>query len=139
MADTELLERLRSVPLFEGLSDRELRDVLARTRVVEHPAGGEIVEEGHGAAGFHLILDGNAAVLRRGEVRSTLGPGEYFGEISLIDGKPRSATVRSETVVRTLSLPAWSFGPLLDAHPSMARKLLIGLCQHVRAADSPAH
>jgi CRP-like cAMP-binding protein len=138
MADTELLGRLRSVPLFEGLSDRELSDVLARARVVEHRASSEIVEEGHGAAGFHLILEGSATVVQRGEVRGTLGPGQYFGEISLIDGKPRSATIRANEAVRTLSLPAWNFSPLLDAHPSMARKLLVGLCQHLRAIESSA-
>ena len=136
MAGAELLERLRSVPLFEGLSDRELRDVLARARVVEHPADGEIVEEGRGGAGFHLILDGTASVVRGGQVRGTLGPGDYFGEISLIDGKPRSATIRAQSEVKTLSVPAWNFMPLLDAHPSMARKLLVGLCQHVRAMES---
>lgn len=136
MTDPELLERLRSVPLFEGLSDRELRDVLSRARVVEHREGGEIVEEGRGAAGFHLILDGEATVLRGGHARGALHAGDYFGEISLIDGKPRSATIRANGPVRTLSLPAWNFMPLLDAHPSMARKLLIGLCQHLRAMEA---
>lgn len=138
MADKELVDRLRSVPLFEGLSDKELADVLARSRTVEHRAGAEIVEEGHGAAGFHLILDGTATVVRGGVVRGKIGPGNYFGEISLLDGKPRSATIKTDTEVRTLSLPAWNFGPLLDAHPSMARKLLLGLCQHLRAMESAA-
>lgn len=136
MADKEMLERLRSVPLFEGLSDNELKDVLSRARVVEHEGDGEILEEGQGAAGFHLILEGKVAVLQNGGIRRTLGPGDYFGEISLIDGKPRSATVRTEGPVRTLSLAAWNFAPLLDAHPSMARKLLIGLCEHLRAAEA---
>jgi CRP-like cAMP-binding protein len=138
MANKEMLDRLRSVPLFEGLSDRELTDVLSRSREVEHRAGSEIVEEGHGAAGFHLILDGTATVVRGGIVRGKLGPGSYFGEISLIDGKPRTATIRTDTAVRTLSVPAWGFGSLLDAHPSMARKLLLGLCQHLRAMESSA-
>jgi CRP/FNR family transcriptional regulator, cyclic AMP receptor protein len=136
VADKDMLERLRSVPLFEGLSDKELRDVLGRTRVVEHDGGDEILEEGHGAVGFHLILDGTVTVLQGGGVRRTLGPGDYFGEISMIDGKPRSATVRPDGTVRTLSLAAWNFGPLLDAHPSMARKLLLGLCGHLRAAEA---
>lgn len=136
MADKEMLERLRSVPLFEGLSDGELKDVLSRTRVVEHDDGGEILEEGQGAAGFHLVLEGKVTVLQHGGVRRTLGPGDYFGEISLIDGKPRSATVRPDGPVKTLSLAAWNFAPLLDAHPSMARKLLLGLCEHLRAAEA---
>jgi CRP-like cAMP-binding protein len=126
------------VALFEGLNDRELADVLARSREVEHRAGTEIVEEGQGAAGFHLILEGDVTVVRGGRTVGRLGRGDYFGEISLIDGKPRSATIKTDTAVRTLSLPAWNFGPLLDAHPTMARKLLLGLCRHLRAMESSA-
>lgn len=136
MASAELMDRLRAVPLFEGLSDRELKDVLARTREVEHAAGDEIMEEGRGGVGFHLILDGEATVVLRGGGTRTLAPGDYFGEISLIDGKPRSATVRADAPVRTLSLAAWNFEPLLDEHPTMARKLLLGLCGHIRAAEA---
>jgi cAMP-binding proteins - catabolite gene activator and regulatory subunit of cAMP-dependent protein kinases len=135
MADTDMLHKLRSVPLFAGLSDKELKDVLSRTMIVEHE-GGEIVEEGRGAVGFHLILDGTVTVLQGGSVRRTLGPGDYFGEISLIDGKPRSATVRPDGTVRTLSLAAWNFAPLLDAHPTMARTLLLGLCHQLRSAEA---
>lgn len=131
----EMLAHLRAVPLFAGLKDRQLRDVLERTREVEH-AGGEIVEEGQKGVGFHLILEGAATVLQNGEVRRTLGPGDYFGEISLIDGKPRSATIRPDGVVRTLSLAAWNFEPLLEKHPTMAHELLLGLCAHVREAEA---
>jgi CRP/FNR family cyclic AMP-dependent transcriptional regulator len=131
------LEQLRSVPLFAGLKDRELKDVLGRTREVEHSSG-EIVEEGAKGIGFHLILDGTASVVQHGEVRRTLGPGDYFGEISLIDGKPRSATIRPEGVVRTLSLAAWNFEPLLEKHPTLAHELLLGLCAHVREAEARA-
>jgi len=136
MADGDLLGRLRSVPLFEGLSDKELKDVLGQTRVIEHDADREIIEEGHGSAGFHLILEGSVTVLQNGGVRRTLGPGDYFGEISLIDGKPRSATIRTDAPVRTLSLTAWSFAPQLEAHPALARKMLLGLCGHLRAAEA---
>ena len=129
-----MIEKLRAVPLFAGLKDKELKDILGRTREVIHGAG-EIVEEGGRGVGFHLILDGKVAVLKNGEVRRELGPGDYFGEISLIDGKPRSATIRPDGTVRTLSLPAWSFASLLDAHPSLARELLVGLCGHLRAAE----
>ena len=131
------LEQLRSVPLFAGLKDRELKDVLGRTREVEHSSG-EIVEEGAKGIGFHLILEGAAVVVQHGEVRRTLGPGDYFGEISLIDGKPRSATIRPDGVVRTLSLAAWNFEPLLEKHPKLAHELLLGLCAHVREAEARA-
>ena len=130
----DMLAQLRAVPLFAGLKDKQLRDVLERTREVEH-AGGEIVEEGQKGVGFHLILDGTVTVLQGGEVRRTLGAGDYFGEISLIDGKPRSATIRPEGVVRTLSLAAWNFAPLIENNPTMAHELLLGLCAHVREAE----
>ena len=137
MSDDDRLARLRSVPLFAGLKDKQLKDILGRTREVEH-TGGEIVEEGSKGVGFHLILEGTATVLQHGEVRRTLGPGDYFGEISLIDGKPRSATIRPDGPVRTLSLAAWNFEPLLEKHPTLAHELLLGLCAHVREAESRA-
>jgi CRP-like cAMP-binding protein len=135
MTDSDMLERLRSVPLFAGLSDKQLKDVLGRTREVEH-TDQALIEEGHKGIGFHLILDGTVTVTQGGEVRRTLGPGEYFGEISLIDGKPRSATITPDGPLRTLSLAAWNFDPLLEAHPSLAREFLLGLCEHLRAAES---
>jgi CRP/FNR family transcriptional regulator, cyclic AMP receptor protein len=134
--DKELLERLKGVPMFDGLSDKELKDVLAQTRVIEHQAGHEIVEEGRGSAGFHLILDGQATVTQGSRTLRTLGPGDYFGEISVIDGKPRSASVTADTALRSLSLPAWKFEPLLDAHPALTRKVLLGLCATIRSIES---
>ncbi len=135
MSDDAMLAQLRSVPLFAGLKDKQLKDILGRTREVEH-TGGEIVEEGTKGVGFHLLLEGTCTVLQHGEVRRTLGPGDYFGEISLIDGKPRSATIRPEGTVRTLSLAAWNFQPLLEKQPTLAHELLLGLCAHVREAES---
>ena len=71
--NNDMLQRLRSVPLFEGMSDKELTEVLTQTRVVEHD-GGEIIEAGRGGAGFHLILDGTVTVLLGGGVRHALVP-----------------------------------------------------------------
>jgi CRP/FNR family cyclic AMP-dependent transcriptional regulator len=137
MAQDQRLERLRAVPLFAGLKDKELKDILGATRELDHPPG-EILEEGSGGVGFHLILDGTATVLQGGQVRRTLGPGDYFGEISLIDGKPRSATIRADGTLRTLSLTAWTFQPLLEKHPALNHELLLGLCAHVREAEARA-
>jgi CRP/FNR family cyclic AMP-dependent transcriptional regulator len=135
-ADKDLLERLKTVPLFQGLSDKELKDVLGQSRVVEHDQGHDIVEAGTGSVGFHLILDGQASVSQGSRTIGSLGPGDYFGEISVIDGKPRTATVTTTTPVRTLSLAAWKFQALLEAHPTLTRKILLGLCQTVRAVEA---
>jgi CRP-like cAMP-binding protein len=137
--DSELASRLKEVPLFAGLSDRELRDVVDHGKVVQHSKGHEIVREGHQTSvGFHLILDGQATVLRGENVRHRMGPGEHFGEISLLDGKPRSVTVRAEEPLRTFSITSWAFQPLLDAHPKMAHGLLLGLCAQIRAMEGTA-
>jgi CRP/FNR family transcriptional regulator, cyclic AMP receptor protein len=132
MGQREMHESIRSVPLFRELSDRELADVAGVAKTVDYPSGATVATEGEPGLGFHLILDGNAEVFVHGASRGVLGPGDYFGEISLLDGGPRSATVTTTTPVRTLSIISWDFGPLLDRHPHMARNLLVGLCAIIR-------
>lgn len=134
------IETLRGVALFQGLSKRELRAILEVAKEVEFAAGRRIVSEGKSGAGFHLILEGSAKVSARGRTFRRLGPGEYFGEISLIDGGPRTATVTAETGLRTLSLASWDFMPILERHSSIATKLLVEMCRRLRALESsPTH
>ncbi len=128
----DIRESVRSVPLFRELSDRELGEVVQVTKRVEYPAGATVATEGERGLGFHLILEGNAEVSVGGASRGVLGPGDYFGEISLLDGGPRSATVATTTPMQTLSIVSWDFGPLLDRHPAMTKKLLLGLCEIIR-------
>jgi CRP/FNR family transcriptional regulator, cyclic AMP receptor protein len=134
----DLLSLLGRVPLFEGLSRKELEAILRSSSEVEHEAGHNIVTEGGGAAGFHLMLAGEATVLQGGREKRTLGAGDFFGEIALIDGGPRSATVRADTRVRTLSVTAWDFKPLLAEHPEMAHKVMVELCRRIRSAEAQA-
>lgn len=135
MANKAAIAMLRTVPLFEGLSDKELDKIVETSKQVEYPAGKEIVKEGASAVGFHLILEGEAEVTVGGEHRAYLTPGSYFGEMSLIDGGPRSATVKAKGDVRTLSLTSWEFTPLLDSNPSIARKMLVELSRRLRATE----
>ncbi|MDQ3784727.1 MAG: cyclic nucleotide-binding domain-containing protein [Actinomycetota bacterium] len=130
----ELIDRLGSVYLFEDLSEKDLKALVGRATEVEHSAGHKIVTEGRGGVGFHLILEGHAQVLVHEQNHGWLGPGDYFGEMSLIDGQPRSATVRADTPVRTLSLTSWDFQPLLD-DPVITKKLLLGVCKRLRSAE----
>jgi CRP-like cAMP-binding protein len=132
---TDPLEMLRSVPLFQGLSKRELKTILNSAKQVEHAAGHTIVEEGARGVGFHLILEGEASVLRKARKLARLGPGDFFGEMSLLDGGPRSATVKAETNTKTLALSSWDFHPLIEKNPSIALRLLEVLSGRLRAAQ----
>ncbi|MFN2388371.1 MAG: cyclic nucleotide-binding domain-containing protein [Actinomycetota bacterium] len=129
------LQMLGSVELFKDLSDKELEQIVAEAKEVDFQPGHSIVTEGQSGIGFHLILDGEARVTQGGRELSRLRPGDYFGEISLIDGGPRSATVSADSAVRALSLVSWNFLPLVERTPSIASKLLIRMCKRLRDAE----
>jgi CRP/FNR family transcriptional regulator, cyclic AMP receptor protein len=135
-ADPEIVEALGRTDLFRDIGKKALNSIATQARLVSHDPGKEITEEGGGAAGFHLIQSGEASVTVHGQSRPNLGPGDYFGEISMIDGQPRSATVRAETPMRTISLPSWSFHPILDEEPEVSKQLLKVLCARLRAAEA---
>ena len=99
-------------------------------------AGHTIVEQDGSAVGFHLILEGEADIEISGRHVSTFGPGDYFGEVSLIDGKPRTASVTTKTAMRSLVIPSWSFNTVLDRYPSIAKELLLMLCARLRSAEA---
>jgi CRP/FNR family transcriptional regulator, cyclic AMP receptor protein len=135
MTDAALLDRLRQVAIFRGLDDKELRRVAEVGKQIRFDAGQVVTEQEGGAAGFHLILDGEVSVIVYGQEKARLRSGEYFGEMSLIDGKPRSATVRAETPTTTFALTSWQFLPLLDEYPSISRALLVELSGRLRRVE----
>src|SRR5690242_9426049 len=118
MTDRKDLEAmLAKVPVFSGLSRRQLGKLVDKSKETRHQAGRELAKEGEGALALHLITSGSAGVSVGGESVRTLGEGDYFGEISLIDGKPRSATVQAETDLTTLAVPHVAFQALLEEEP----------------------
>ena len=132
----ELEERaahLKKVPLFEDLSEKEIKTVAEWAKSVEHPEGEIMVEEGKLGYAFHLMIEGHAEVTMSGGHTRTLGPGDYFGEIALIDKGPRMATVTATEPVTTLALSAWKFRTMIDRYPDATAKLLFGLCKVIRA------
>ena len=130
------IDWLRKVPLFTGLTRRHL-DVIARqTDEVKVDGGKVVARQGTLGQEFLLIVDGSARVERDGTVIARLDAGDFFGEMSLIDGKPRSATVIADTPVALLAVDSRSFRHLLDTVPGLQRKILIGLCGRLRAADA---
>jgi len=128
--------QLARVPIFSGLSGRQLGKLADASRTTTHQAGHEIAKEGEGALALHVILDGTAEVSVHGRPTRELGAGDYFGEISLIDGKKRSASVTAATDLHTLAVPHVAFRQLLETEPGFAAGLLTLLCARLREAEA---
>jgi CRP/FNR family cyclic AMP-dependent transcriptional regulator len=135
LPDSSTISLLSAVDLFSEMSPRQLKRLVARGREVEHPSGHEVAHEGLGSLAFHLILSGGAAVSTGEREIRQLGPGDYFGEISMIDGRPRSATVTTTERTRTFVLPHQHFAELLRNEPDVSLGLLRLLCARLREAE----
>jgi len=131
----ERLERLGSVRLFEELSKADLKYLDDIAKIVHHDEGHTIIGEGDRAAGFHLVLEGEARVMRGGRTVVRLGPGEFFGEMALIDEGTRTADVIAATPMTTLGISGWDFRPLVKRRPDMAWKLLVHLTGRLRESQ----
>jgi len=127
------VELLRGVQLFEELDDRFLESLASEFMARTYAAGDTLAEEGESGRTLIVIETGNVTVTVHGEEVGRLGPGDAFGEMSLIDRSARSATVKADTEVRGYQLPVWSFRPLIESHPEVAWALLEALAQRVRA------
>lgn len=133
------LDLLRTVPLFAGCSDRELKAIAGSGKEVRFESGREICTEGETGVGLHVIIQGEVKVQVGGRTRRRLGPGAFFGEVALLDGGPRSATVVAETPLVTFVVPVWGFRTLLKGQPSLALKMLEEVCRRLRGADASLH
>jgi CRP-like cAMP-binding protein len=130
------LVTLEEVPLFTGLSKRHLRRVAKLAHVRRFASGSTLVRAGDSGRSFFVLLDGTAKVVRSGGRPRRLGMGDYFGEMALLDGAPRSADVVAETDVLALTVDRSSFTKLLSAEPTLAQTLLRTLAARLRAAES---
>jgi len=131
----ERLGRLAEVKLFKDLSKADLRELEDIGRVVHHAADHVIIDEGETGAGFHMILSGEARVVRGGRTVARLLPGDFFGEMALIDGGPRTATVTADTEMTTFSIASWDFRTLVKKRPGMAWSLLVSVTERLREAQ----
>jgi CRP/FNR family transcriptional regulator, cyclic AMP receptor protein len=130
------IERLEDVALLTGCSRRQLRAIARISEVVEVPAGSVLARRGDPGDEFFMILDGSAHVEVSPRKRSTLGPGKYFGEMSLLDGGPRSATVIADTPLRVLVIKRRDFSTLLREAPDLTESLLATLSRRLRQAEA---
>lgn len=133
------LDHLAQVPMFSACSKKDLQTIAKASDEVSVAAGKTLVEEGKPGHEFFLIVDGTATVLRNGRKVATLGPGQYFGEMALLDRGPRSATVRADTDMTVLVLGQREFSGVIDEVPGLARKLLQSMAARLREADSKAY
>ena len=124
--------------MFSACSATQLRTIRRAVDEVIVPEGKVLCEEGALGREFFFILDGTAIVRRGGRKAATLGPGHYFGELSLLDRKPRSATVTAETGMTLLVLEQRRFNTLLDDVPALAHKLMVAMAGRIRDADAKA-
>ena len=127
---------VKQAKLFKGLPESELRTIEKQMKIVNHPAGHEIVVRGDNGVGFMVILDGTVTVSTIQGKSRKLGPGDSFGEMALLDQEGRSATIKADTDVSLATIPEWNFKPFLKEHPEVAYRLLQVLSQRVRQAES---
>ena len=126
---------LASVPLFSQCTRSELKTLARRTADISATAGQVLIQEGHGAYDFFVIVAGEAEVSRAGEVVAKLGPGDYFGELGLLDPALRDATVTARSEMELIVLAQWDFEQALEEAPGMTRRLLAGMAQRLRSLD----
>ena len=128
-------DALKQVPLFQGLSSRDLKHLAKQMREDVFPPDAKIVEEGDTTGRLFVILDGTAKVVIGGKTRRRMGAGSLIGELSTIDRGPRTATIVAESEVRTASLSSASFLSLLQENWTAARTVLTTLATRVRELD----
>jgi CRP/FNR family cyclic AMP-dependent transcriptional regulator len=133
------VELIKHVPLFHGLNDKQMKTLANNFTERSFREGQELTAEGTGGAGFFVIETGEARVTVDGEERRTLGPGDYFGEIALIDGGLRTATITATSDGKSYGLTPWQFRPLVEENASIAWPLLEAMAKRTRELDAHAH
>jgi CRP-like cAMP-binding protein len=129
-------ELVQGIPLFADLDKRELQGVASSMKERTFNAGQTIASEGQTGIGFFVIADGTAKVTQGDEERATLGPGDYFGEIALIDDGMRTASVTADSELKVYGLTSWEFRPIVESNASIAWKLLKTMAARLREAEA---
>ena len=139
MAESELTKRLAQCRLFEELSRRELEKVAQRMAEDHFPEGQTILGEGEQGMGFFfVVLDGHADVTIHGDKVATLKPGDFFGEITALNGGPRTASVKTTEPLWALRLTDHNFRPFLEDFPKVTFRILDEVCRRFQALATNA-
>ena len=139
MARDEKLEHLRKVPLFSRMNQRQLERLGQLADEIEVGLDEVLAEQGHVGHEFFIVLDGRLVVLDGRKPIAQLGPGDFFGEIALLDGRPRTATVRAEGITRLLVVGHREFHALMDEFPELRKTVLEEVAARLRrfGGDEP--
>jgi CRP-like cAMP-binding protein len=128
-------DALGACPFFEGLSRSELLELAKITEDLEVGTGKTLTREGQSGSEFFVIVDGEVSVAKDGREIRTLGPGDFFGEIALLEDTPRTATVTAKTPLRFFVLTRQAFRTVLAHQPGIEQKVLAALEERVRATS----
>jgi CRP/FNR family transcriptional regulator, cyclic AMP receptor protein len=128
-------ELIRQVPLFSSLDKKEVQGLASSMKERTFQAGDTIATEGQSGIGFFIIDEGEAAVSVGGDERATLGHGDYFGEIALIDDGARTATITAKSPLKCYGITSWEFRPLVEQNAGLAWKMLKTLAARLREAE----
>ena len=137
MAKTDAREQLRRVPLFKGLSNSELQQLSQLVKEQSYKAGAPIVQEGQTGLGLYVIRSGRASVKKAGRTVNRIGPNEFFGEIAVLDGGPRTASVIADEDTVCYTLASWEIKPLLTKNAGLAYKMLVEVVRRLRDNSGP--
>ncbi len=135
MAAPHVANKLGQVPIFSGCSKRELAIIARAAKEVTHKQDTVIAREGERGIGLFLILEGQCKVTIGGKTKARLGPGDFFGEVALLDGGPRTATVTATSPVKLVGITGWVFRGLLMEHPAIALRTLESVAGRLRSVS----
>jgi CRP/FNR family transcriptional regulator, cyclic AMP receptor protein len=131
-------ELLAGCPLFKGIDADGLAKLAELATPVDFPAGHVIARQGEIGTGFFVVVSGGVRVVRDGAVVARLGPGEFFGELSVLDQMPRNATVAAEAATSCLALASWDFDKVLLEEPALTLAILRGVARRLREVSESA-
>ena len=128
-------ELIKQVPLFSDLDKKDLQGLASSMKERIFEEGDTIASEGQSGVGFFIIDEGEATISVKGEERATLGHGDYFGEVALIDDGARTATITAKTPLKCYGITSWEFKPLVEQNADLAWKMLQSMAKMLRASE----
>jgi CRP-like cAMP-binding protein len=138
MARSSYLDSLAQIRLFSSVSKRDLQKIAKASDEIDVPSGKVLVEQGSRGREAFVVIEGSATVRRNGRKVATFGPGDHFGELALLDGGPRTATIVADTPMRVLVIGQREFSGVIDEVPGLAHKVLANLAATIRELDQKA-